>query len=103
LPHGSRRFAVNRSDRRDYAPEAKVLAVISHDWTNDRWARGGWMSEPPLWVVDGILDSIATPHGRIIMAGADIATVYPGWITGAINSGHVAAQEAEQRPGVAVG
>ena len=59
------------------------------------------MSEPTLWVVDGILDSIATPHGRIIMAGADIATVYPGWITGAINSGHVAAQEAEQRLGVA--
>jgi monoamine oxidase len=37
------------------------------------------------------------------MAGADIATVYPGWITGAINSGHVAAREAEARLGVAVG
>jgi monoamine oxidase len=87
---------------RDYAPEAKVVAAISHDWTNDPWSRGAWMSEPPLWVVDGILDLLATPHGRIIMAGADIATVYPGWITGAINSGHVAAREAEQRLGVAV-
>ena len=88
---------------RDYAPEAKVLAAISHNWTDDPWSRGAWMSEPPLWVVDGILDLLATPHGRIIMAGADIATVYPGWITGAINSGHVAAQEAEQRFGVSVG
>lgn len=87
---------------RDYAPEATVLAAISHDWTNDPWARGAWMSEPPGWVVDGTLDLLATPHGRVIMAGADIATVYPGWITGAINSGHVAAQAAEQRLGVAV-
>ncbi len=88
---------------RDYAPEARVLAAISHDWANDPWSRGAWMSEPPLWVVDGILDLLATPHGRIIMAGADIATVYPGWITGAINSGHVAAREVEQRLGVPVG
>lgn len=88
---------------RDYVPEATVLAAISHDWTNDPWSRGAWMSEPPLWVVDGILDLLATPHNRIIMAGADIATVYPGWITGAINSGHVAAREAEQMLGVPVG
>ena len=88
---------------RDYVPEARVLAAISHDWTNDPWSRGAWMSEPPLWVVDGILDLLATPHNRIIMAGADIATVYPGWITGAINSGHVAAREAEQMLGVPVG
>lgn len=88
---------------RDYAPEAKVLAAISHNWTDDPWSRGAWMSEPPLCVVDGILDLLETPHGRIIMAGADIATVCPGWITGAINSGHVAAQEAEQRLRVPVG
>ncbi|MCA9861929.1 MAG: FAD-dependent oxidoreductase, partial [Thermomicrobiales bacterium] len=88
---------------RDYAPQASVLAAISHDWTSDPWSRGAWMSEPPLWVVDGVLELLARPHGQIIMAGADIATVYPGWITGAINSGHAAAQEAEQRLGVAVG
>jgi monoamine oxidase len=87
----------------DYAPEAKVLAAFSHNWTDDPWSRGAWMSEPPLWVVDGILDLLATPHGRVIMAGADIATVYPGWITGAINSGHVAAHEAERWLGVPVG
>ena len=88
---------------RDYASEATVVAAVSHDWTNDPWSRGAWMSEPPLWVVDGILDLLATPHGRIIMAGADIAAVYPGWITSAINSGHVAAREAEQLLGVPVG
>lgn len=84
---------------RTYAPQAEVLATLSHDWSNDPWARGAWMSEPPLWVVDGVLDLLATPHGRVIMAGADVAQVYPGWITGAINSGKAAAIEAVDRLG----
>jgi monoamine oxidase len=79
---------------RVYAPEARVLAATSHDWSSDRWARGGWMSEPPGWVTGGVLDLLATPHGRVLMAGADIALDYPGWMTGAIHSGRMAANEA---------
>jgi monoamine oxidase len=78
---------------RVYAPEAKVVAAMHHDWSGDPWARGGWMSEPPGWVVDGVLDMLARPHGRVLMAGADIALEYPGWITGAIHSGRRAADE----------
>ncbi|MFN8594341.1 MAG: NAD(P)/FAD-dependent oxidoreductase [Thermomicrobiales bacterium] len=78
-----------------YAPEARVLAVAWHDWTNDPWARGGWMSEPPTWTTGGVLDLLAQPHGRVLMAGADVASQFAGWIAGAIVSGHEAADAAE--------
>ena len=54
------------------------------------------MSEPPGWVTGGVLDLLATPHGRVLMAGADIALDYPGWMTGAIHSGRAAAVEADR-------
>jgi len=81
---------------RVYAPDARVLAATSHDWSHDPWARGGWMSEPPGWVTGGVLDLLATPHGRVLMAGADIALDYPGWMTGAIHSGRAAAIKADR-------
>lgn len=77
-----------------YAPAAHVIAATSHDWATDPWAAGGWMSEPPGWATGGILDLLATPHGRVVMAGADIAREHPGWIAGAIHSGRAAASEA---------
>ena len=82
---------------RVYAPEAQVLDATSHDWTHDRWSRGGWMSEPPGWATSGVLDLLARPHGRVLMAGSDVASEYPGWMAGAIASGHAAALEVGQR------
>ena len=33
-------------------------------------------------------------HGRVLIAGSDVAAHFPGWIAGAIFSGRAAAQEA---------
>jgi hypothetical protein len=82
---------------RVYAPEACVIAAMSHDWVNDPWARGGWMTEPPGWSTTGIPELIAAAHGRILMAGSDVAPRFAGWIAGAIASGRAAALEMEQR------
>jgi monoamine oxidase len=82
---------------RVYAPQACILAATWHDWANDPWSRGGWMTEPPGWATSGVLDLLAQPHGRVLMAGSDIAPEFPGWIAGAIASGRAAAIEAEQR------
>jgi monoamine oxidase len=79
---------------RVYAPVARVLAATWHDWANDPWSRGGWMTESPSWATTGILDLLAEPHGRVLMAGADIAPAFPGWIAGAIASGRAAARSA---------
>jgi monoamine oxidase len=82
---------------RVYAPTARVLAATWHDWAHDPWSRGGWMTEPPRWATTGVLDLLARPHGRVIMAGSDVASEYPGWIAGAIASGRAAALELGQR------
>jgi monoamine oxidase len=79
---------------RVYAPEARVLAADFHDWTADPWSRGGWVAARVGWESDGLLDRIAAPHGRVLIAGADVAAEYTGWIAGAVVSGRAAAQEA---------
>jgi monoamine oxidase len=82
---------------RAYAPEARVIAARSHDWVNDLWACGGWMTEPPGWTATGIPELIAAPHGRMLMAGSDVAPRFGGWIAGAIESGRVTARQMEQQ------
>jgi monoamine oxidase len=82
---------------RVYAPDARVLAARWHDWASDPWSRGGWMSEPPGWATSGVLDLLAEPRGRVLIAGSDVAPRFPGWIAGAIESGRVTARVVEQR------
>ncbi|MDF3017537.1 MAG: amino acid oxidase [Thermomicrobiales bacterium] len=82
---------------RVYAPEAHVIAARSHDWVKDPWACGGWRTDPPGWTTTGIPELIAAPHGRILMAGSDVAPRFGGWIAGAIESGRVAAHQMEQQ------
>ena len=94
--------AIDPSDRdameralRVYAPQARVLAVDHHDWVADPYARGGWFVPPVGW-----LDArrvLAAPHGRVLMAGSDVAPEHGGWIAGAVASGRaVAADLADQ-------
>jgi monoamine oxidase len=80
-----------------YAPEVRVIAAESHDWVQDPWSRGGWMTEPPGWTTQGVPELIAQPHGRVFMAGSDVAPHYAGWIVGAIASGRATAQEVARR------
>ncbi len=82
---------------RVYAPEAKVLAAISHDWLHDPWARGGWMVGPPGRLDTDMPGLLPKPHGRVLMAGSDVAPQFSGWIAGAIVSGREAAREADRR------
>ena len=82
---------------RAYAPAAQVLAAASHDWLDDPWARGGWMTDPPGWHSAGAPDLLAKPHGRILMAGSDVSPRFGGWIAGAIASGREAARAAAER------
>ena len=82
---------------RVYAPEARVLAAESHDWVSDPWARGGWMTDPPGWAASGVFDRLSQPHGRVLMAGSDVAPQFGGWIAGAIASGRATALQAAQQ------
>jgi monoamine oxidase len=79
---------------RAYAPQARVLATHSHDWNADPWARGGWLNAPVGWATRGIVERLSVPHGRVLFAGSDVAAEHPGWIAGAIASGHAEARTA---------
>jgi hypothetical protein len=76
-----------------YAPQARVLAAASHDWNGDPFSRGGWMTEPPGWSTQGVLERLAARQGRILIAGSDVAPEFAGWIAGAIASGTSAAAD----------
>jgi monoamine oxidase len=81
---------------RHYFPEARVLAVDSHDWTADPFARGGWQVHRP-GQLSRLHGSLQEPHGRLSFAGSDTAVRWIGWFDGAIESGARAASQAVAR------
>jgi monoamine oxidase len=73
-----------------HLPDATVLATDGHDWVNDPFSKGTWLSVPPTWFSDGTFEALEAPEGRLAFAGSDIAEG-AGWIEGAIASGSAAA------------
>ena len=80
---------------RTYAPQARVLAVDHHDWVADPYARGGWFVPSVGWY--GARRVLAEPHGRVLMAGSDVAPEHGGWIAGAVASGRAVAADLANR------
>jgi monoamine oxidase len=78
---------------RRYLPEAKVLAVDSHDWAADPFSRGGWQVHRP-GQLSRLHGSLQEPRGRISFAGSDTAVRWIGWFDGALESGARAANQA---------
>ncbi len=84
---------------RRFAPDAKVLATDAHDWNGDPFSRGAWGMWRPGWVTDGTLRAFNERHDRVAYASSDFAPSWPGWIAGAISSGHRAAGLIAERLG----
>ncbi|KIW12612.1 hypothetical protein PV08_09890 [Exophiala spinifera] len=92
--------AAIRADDRDavqaalqkFVPDIQVVDTAGHDWTVDEFSKGGWMMHRPgnLTVAAPLMRKL---HGRIRFAGSDIATIEPGSIEGAIESGAAAARD----------
>ncbi|MBS1895692.1 MAG: FAD-dependent oxidoreductase [Actinobacteria bacterium] len=78
---------------RRYFPDARVLAVDSHDWVADPFARGGWQVHRP-GQLSRLHGSLQEPRGRISFAGSDTAVRWIGWFDGALESGARAAAQA---------
>ncbi|CZR46054.1 uncharacterized protein FPRO_11501 [Fusarium proliferatum ET1] len=77
----------------DTVPEP--INVIEKDWTKDPWAQGG---PGPVWR-PGFLagdsgNSIAEPFGNIHFVGTETASVWRGYMDGAVRSGIRGGQEA---------
>ena len=72
---------------------ARPIAYADHVWEHDPWSGGcyGAFMPPGVWTTLG--PSIREPQGRIHWAGTETATVWMGYIDGAIQSGKRAAAE----------
>jgi monoamine oxidase len=65
-------------------------------WDEDPWARGAYTIFRPGELSSGWPELIAKPEGRIYFAG-EHASPYPGWIQGALWSGHKTAEAVAER------
>ena len=72
-------------------PDAEVVDVFAHDWTRDEFSAGTWASHRPRQI-SRYLAELQRPEGRVVLAGADIADGWSGFIDGAIESGLNAAR-----------
>jgi monoamine oxidase len=82
---------------RAHLPEATVVTTAGHDWVQDPFSKGTWLSTPPTWFSDGTFEALTEPEGRLAFAGSDIAREGAGWIEGAIASGIAAATDLHAR------
>jgi pseudooxynicotine oxidase len=67
-------------------PGYAIVGVAAHDWLADEFARGTWAIHRPGWY-EHHHAAMQQPEGRVVLAGADIANGWAGFIDGAIESG----------------
>ena len=79
-----------REQFRRLAPNAEFLTYDWHDWINDPWARGTWVSAPAD-MVEAFEPGAWQPVGRVAFASSDYAPEQAGWFEGAVRSGEAAA------------
>ena len=72
------------------APNAEFVSYDWHDWINDPYARGTWVSAPA--DMSEVYEFAAwQPFGRLAFASSDYAPEQAGWFEGAVRSGEAAA------------
>jgi monoamine oxidase len=98
LPAAERRNAVVDCFARLYGPRAaNPDAYVERLWAEEEWTRGcyGCHMPPGAWTSYG--PALREPIGRLHWAGAEYATVWNGYMDGAVRSGERAAKEALAR------
>jgi monoamine oxidase len=99
-PASERRQATLAGFARVFGPRAKAAErYLEQDWASERWsgggpvcnfATGGWTTSGP---------ALREPCGPIHWAGAETATVWCGYMDGAVRSGERAAREVVEALG----
>ncbi|MEJ7893329.1 MAG: FAD-dependent oxidoreductase [Solirubrobacteraceae bacterium] len=94
-PAAERRAAVIESFVRYFgAQAADPTAYYEKSWAEEQWTRGCYGG----YLAPGVLldygPEIRRPHGRVHWAGTETATIWNGYMEGALRSGERAAAEA---------
>lgn len=78
------------SEFKKLKPDVTVRGYLTHDWMNDPLAKGTWYGGGP-GTTTKYLQELQRAHGRVLMASADWADGWRGFIDGAIEQGTKAA------------
>ena len=71
-------------------PNVTIDGYLTHAWATDPFAKGVWYCASPD-ATSQYLEELQKPHGKIIMASADWADGWKGFVDGAIEQGARAA------------
>lgn len=72
---------------------ADVRAYIEKDWQTEPWARGGYVGVTPPGVLLSYGSALREPVGPIHWAGTETASIWNGYMDGAVRSGERVATE----------
>lgn len=73
-------------------PNAEFLCSDTHDWTNDPYALGTWVSAP-VGYTENLDPKNWGPQGTMTFASSDYAPDQAGWFEGAVVAGEAAADK----------
>ncbi|MFL5845713.1 MAG: flavin monoamine oxidase family protein [Solirubrobacteraceae bacterium] len=94
-PAAERRDAVLKNFATYFGNEAlKPVDYVEKDWSQEGWTRGCYGGFTPPGTLLDFGEAIRKPVGRIKWAGAETATLWNGYMDGALRSGSRAADEA---------
>ena len=71
----------------------KPVEYTEHDWTRERWTRGGPVAVMGPRTLTSYGSAIRKPHGRVHWAGTETSTYWTGYMDGAVRAGQRAAAE----------
>ena len=93
-PEERRTAAIGNLVRLFGAPAAEPVDYVERNWMDEEWSRGCYVGYTAPGVLTAYGPAIRAPVGPIHWAGTDTATVWNGYMDGAIQSGERAAAEA---------
>jgi monoamine oxidase len=93
-PESERRRAVLECFARLFGEEAAHPGIyLEQAWAEEEWSRGGPVCAPAPGALSAFGEALRRPAGRVHWAGAETATVWCGYMEGAVRSGERAAEE----------
>jgi monoamine oxidase len=94
MPPDERRAAVVDSFARYFGKKARAVEqYVEKSWSAEPWSGGCYAGYFPPGVWSDYGPELRAPVGRISWAGTETATVWNGYLDGAVRSGHRAAKE----------
>jgi len=93
-PEAERQGAVIDNFARLFGEQARQPAIyLEQAWSEEEWSRGGPVCSPSPGALSAYGEALRRPAGRVHWAGAETATIWCGYMDGAVRSGERAAEE----------